>query len=146
MEVKNGFTLVEILIVVVILGILAAVTLPLFSDTGTQARDANIASNLRSVRSAIQLYKTQHRDTMPGSAGLSFENSLLKPTNAAGEEVPAGSVGAKGPYLDRIPENPFNNLSTIAIDGTAGDNTDGWNFNSSTGAFKADDSVDHAAL
>ena len=58
-RIKKAFTLVEILIVVVILGILAAIVIPRFSDASHQARESALKDNVRFLRSQIQLYKAQ---------------------------------------------------------------------------------------
>ena len=65
MRKHKGFTLVEILIVVVILGILAAIVIPQFSDASTQSKVSSCLSSLQSLRSQIELYKIQHNDTPP---------------------------------------------------------------------------------
>ena len=59
-----------------------------------------------------------------------------------------GDVGADyGPYMNKVPENPFNDLATVREDGVAaGANTHGWRFDTTTGEFQADDSVANAAL
>src|SRR3954452_14514347 len=62
---RGGFTLVEILIVVIILGILAAIVIPQFSNASTDARKASLLSQLQTFRSQIQLYKLQHNDILP---------------------------------------------------------------------------------
>src|SRR6202012_2734477 len=64
-RVKKGFTLIEILIVVIILGILAAIVIPQFSNASTSAKSSNLASQLQTLRSQIQLYKLQHNDVIP---------------------------------------------------------------------------------
>jgi len=58
----RGFTLVELLIVVVILGILAAVVIPQFEGATAQGKEAALTSNLATVRQAIEMYKVQHDD------------------------------------------------------------------------------------
>src|SRR5438105_7518089 len=65
---ERGFTLVEILIVVVILGILAAIVIPRFSDASHQARENMLKDDLRYLRLQVQVYKAQHRDLAPGYA------------------------------------------------------------------------------
>jgi general secretion pathway protein G len=137
---KKGFTLVEILIVVVILGILAAIVIPQFSDASTEAKENSLKSNLQTVRSQIELYKIQHNDELPGAGSASFTDSLT-----AGTDVDGASGSDYGPYLQSFPTNPFNDLATVDIDGTAGDNSHGWYFDSTSGDFSADDSNDHAA-
>ncbi|MEE9370683.1 MAG: prepilin-type N-terminal cleavage/methylation domain-containing protein, partial [Sedimentisphaerales bacterium] len=62
MKAESGFTLVEILIVVVILGILAAIVIPQFTDASTQAKESALASDIQMMRSQLELYKIQHND------------------------------------------------------------------------------------
>src|SRR5499427_4093491 len=62
---KSGFTLVEILIVVIILGILAAIVIPQFTNASQDARKNSVSSLLQTIRSQIELYKLQHLDTNP---------------------------------------------------------------------------------
>jgi len=61
MKAKSGFTLVEILIVVVILGILAAIVIPQFTDASTEAKESALKSDLQTMRSQIELYKISDR-------------------------------------------------------------------------------------
>src|SRR5207253_9686180 len=79
---KSGFTLVEILIVVIILGILAAIVIPQFTNASTDAKKSNMASQLQTLRSQIQLYKLQHNDTAPVLIGS--WNAFTQASNAAG--------------------------------------------------------------
>jgi len=133
---KSGFTLVEILVVVVILGILAAIVIPQFTPAATEAKTSRICSDLQVMRLAIELYEVQHNDDLPGStAGVSFQQAMTQKTNTDGTLNPAGRYG---PYLQKAPTNPFNELDTIEIDGVIGGGTHGWHFNSTTGQFNAD--------
>ncbi|MBN1510220.1 MAG: prepilin-type N-terminal cleavage/methylation domain-containing protein [Sedimentisphaerales bacterium] len=142
MRAKRGFTLVEILIVVVILGILAAIVIPQFTEASTEAKLSSLCSDLQTVRSQIELYKVQHNDTMPGTvSGVSFTKAMCGGTTLAGA-VDATAPYDYGPYLQCIPKNPFTDTNTVEV-GTgspAGGNT-AWYFNSSTGAFNADDTA-----
>ncbi|MEE2972875.1 MAG: prepilin-type N-terminal cleavage/methylation domain-containing protein [Planctomycetota bacterium] len=63
--VKRGFTLIEILIVVVILGILAAIIVPQFTDAAQDANESSARSQLQSVRSQIELHRVQNNGAAP---------------------------------------------------------------------------------
>ena len=64
-----GFTLIEILIVVVILGILATIVIPQFSNASAQASENTLKDDLRYLRTQIVVFKAQHRDVPPGYPG-----------------------------------------------------------------------------
>jgi len=136
MRARSGFTLVEILIVVVILGILAAIVIPQFTEASTEAKTSSLCTDLQTMRSQIELYKIQHNDNLPGAGTASFADALTAQTNVA------GAAGTDyGPYLQKIPTNQFNNLATIeveAVDTGLGGGNAGWHFNTATGAFHAD--------
>jgi len=140
MRAKSGFTLVEILIVVVILGILAAIVIPQFTDASTEAKTSSLASDLQTVRSQIELYKIQHNDALPGLGAATWIEAMTGQTDVA------GAVGTDfGPYLQKIPTNQFNDDNTVTENGTLGDESGGWEFNTTTGAFHADTAA-HTAL
>jgi len=136
MKARTAFTLVEILIVVVILAILAAIVIPQFAPVTTQASTSRLITDLKTVRSAIEYYKVQHNDTLPGAGGATFGQALTGRTDLS------GAVGTDcGPYLLQLPVNPFNELDTVEIEaGTAGlgSGNCGWHFDSLTGLFSAD--------
>jgi general secretion pathway protein G len=142
MRAKSGFTLVEILIVVVILGILAAIVIPQFTEASTEAKMSSLCSDLQTVRSQIELYKVHHNDNLPGvnvgthTAGAGFVGSLTGQTNIYGE---AGTD--YGPYMQKFPTNQFNDSATIDIDGALGGGDaagTGWHYSTATGQFHAD--------
>ncbi len=156
MKAKSGFTLVEILIVVVILGILAAIVIPQFTEASSEAKLSSLCTDLQSVRSQIELYKIQHNDAMPGEdntalggthTGTSgFLNGLISYTDINGVAQVGPGANIYGPYLQKAPTNQFNNFNTIQQDNSApGGNDSGWNFNTGTGAFHADTTL-HIAL
>jgi general secretion pathway protein G len=143
MKARSGFTLVEILIVVVILGILAAIVIPQFTEASTEAKLSSLCSDLQTIRSQIELYKVQHNDAVPGAGGASFVQALTGYTEIDGDVWAAGD--SYGPYLQQMPKNPFNDLATIdedADDTTLGGGNCGWHLRTDTGAFHADD-ADH---
>src|SRR5438477_8010081 len=103
---KSGFTLVEILIVVIILGILAAIVIPQFTNASQDARKNSVGSLLQTIRSQIELYKLQHGDTLPT---LVSGWDVLINTSV----YPSGSTTTFGPYLQQAPRNPLNGNSTV---------------------------------
>jgi general secretion pathway protein G len=140
----KGFTLVEILIVVVILGILAAIVIPQFTEASTEAKEARLVSDLQTVRSQIELYKIEHNDNVPWmTLNADEDNALTVYTDVDGVQQAGPGVDIYGRYLERMPKNPWNNKRTVteaAVDtGVAGD--DGWFFNTATGEFRADDTL-----
>ena len=149
MKAKSGFTLVEILIVVVILGILAAIVIPQFTEASTEAKTSSLCTDLQTVRSQIELYKVQHNDLLPGAtSGVTFEQALTQKTDISGA---IAAAGAYGPYLQKIPTNQFNDSNVVATGIAAtvpivSDGSAGWYFNTDTAAFNACDSAAHAAL
>jgi general secretion pathway protein G len=147
MKAEKGFTLVEILIVVVILGILAAIVIPQFTSASTEAKESALVSDLQAVRSQIELYKIHHNDNLPGTqGGVDFQTAMTSKTNQDGVVDTSGGTDPTfrfGPYMREIPLNPFNDLNTVEVDGTAGDNSAGWNFVTvagvTQGLFQPDD-------
>ena len=103
---RSGFTLIEILIVVVILGILGAIVYPHFANARADAADKAARTQLQSLRSQIEMYKIQHGGTLPDL--VANWNPLLNATVYNGKTV--------GPYLPRAPKNGMNNLSNV-VDG-----------------------------
>ncbi len=68
-NVKRSFTLIEILIVVVILGILAAIIIPQFTDAAQDAGASSARSQLQTMRSQIELYRVQNNGAAPADDG-----------------------------------------------------------------------------
>ena len=146
---KSGFTLVEILIVVVILGILAAIVIPQFTEASSEAKLSSLCTDLQSVRSQIELYKIQHNDALPGVSNVAgggthtgasgFEAGLIGYTDINGVAKTSTDPNTYGPYLQKIPTNQFNDKNDVQKGtGTPGGNDYGWYLNNDTGAFHAD--------
>ena len=153
---NTGFTLVEILIVVIILGILAAIVIPQFTEASNDARVSAMISDLQTVRSQVELYKVQHLDNPPGTVSGTWTIGNFVPhltgiTSAQGVTVARGTEGALGPYLQKFPTNPFGSGTaaesalvadaTGAIDPNTASGNLGWWFNSTTGNFGVNTTV-----
>jgi general secretion pathway protein G len=113
---SKGFTLVEILIVVIILGILAAIVIPQFTNASTDARKISLTSQLQTVRSQIELYKLQHNDQLPDFTNKQW-GQMTAQTDVNGNT--AAQTKDFGPYLQQTPSNPLNGdtgVTTVAAD------------------------------
>jgi prepilin-type N-terminal cleavage/methylation domain-containing protein len=107
---KKGFSLVELVIVAALLGIMAAIVVPLFQSQSTRAKNAVAQDHLRILRSAIELYTVQHRGVPPG-----YEND--NPLNTPSDSVFLTQMMVDGDYIHKMPANPFNNLDSILMVG-----------------------------
>lgn len=128
---RRGFTLVEILIVVVILGVIASVVVAQFGTAGADARRSSIAGQLQTIRQQLQVYRVQHGDNFPDLA----TNQWAPMTGTTDQSGAAQAGGACGPYLPKIPRNMLNNnINVVDSIGNADGNT-GWIYDQSSGTI-----------
>ncbi len=158
----NGFTLVELLVVVIILAVLASIVVPQFSGSTDDAKVAALNSTLSGVRNAIELYYHQHSNIYPGfntdgtngaNNSTSFINQLTLYSSAAGVTNNLKTAVYKyGPYLKKttFPSNPISTASpanavlmntgaTLGELDASGTDAGGWWFDSTSGKFMAND-------
>ena len=152
----SGFSLVELVIVIVILGIIAAVAIPRISSGTRNAGESALRANLASLRNAIDWYYAEHNTTFPGvkaaggtygAAGEAdaFTNQLLLYSDATGAvSVDKDPAFPFGPYVrGKFPALPVGSNGgkdtvkmvpkvTPLVDGDT-DTTTGWVFNPTTG-------------
>lgn len=143
---RSGFTLVELLIVITILGIMAMVVVPQFVGASTSSRGVALADQLRIFREQMNLYRAQHQARWPGLDGdgtpssdvAAFTAQLTTFTDRKGNTTSAkSSTFCYGPYLPGVPANPISGLKTVAIDTGIGtptpDGSTGWIYQPATG-------------
>ncbi len=103
-RVSRAFTLIEILIVVVILGILAAIVIPQFTDASQEAMEASLVTQLQTIRSQIELHNVQwpaqSYANFPPGFGVGFWDPLV-----IGD--PLIDPDYTGDYLQSPPSNPL---------------------------------------
>ena len=148
---RKGFTLVEVLIVVVILGILAATVLPQFTAATNDAKESSLRQDLQLMRGQIQMYKFQHDGTFPATTSVQVADKLTKASKVDGTTAAPGTAGyVYGPYIvGQMPANPYNggrglkvvtgSVATVPVDAAALDGTEkvGWIYSSDLGEVKA---------
>ncbi len=99
---QGGFTLIEVMVVIVILGILAAVVVPRIMDRPDTARLAKVKQDIRTLESALNLYKLDNFTYPSTDQGL--EALVRKPS---GDPEPRN--WKEGGYIDRLPKDPWGN-------------------------------------
>ena len=109
---QSGFTLIELMVVVVILGILAAVVVPRVMDRPEQARIAAAKNNIRALQSALDMYKLDNFRYPSSDQGL---RALVE------EPRTEPRPGNWNRYLDNVPRDPWGNEYLYLQPGKNGD-------------------------
>jgi prepilin-type N-terminal cleavage/methylation domain-containing protein len=122
---RSGMTLVELIVVVMILGIIAAIVLPKVIGAVGKAQEKTIEHSIAVVRDAINHHATMNAGKLPGDAGTEedFRNDL-------------------GPYLKKFPVHPLKNTDSVKVVSTGlrlapVGGTFGWVYDNVTGEFIA---------
>ena len=148
----SGFTLIEVLIVVVIMAILAATIIPQFSSSTKDAKLSTVKFNQQSLRSQVEMYKANHlgnyppvvSGNIPGLLYCSDANGNMATPNSA---TPDGTH-IYGPYVNNqsLPTNPFDGTTTVTAVATAGTvptttvgTAKGWQYDVTTGGIYPND-------
>ena len=139
----DGFTLVELVVVVLMLGIFVAVAVQRFSISARQAEEAALAADLRRMRDALQFYAAEHNGNYPASL-----TALARYTSAGGAMSSNKTAFYQyGKYIHQIPPCPVGThkgatgwgACSNPPGGEAGSPTVGWLYHSASGSVWVND-------
>lgn len=94
MKSKKGFTLVELMVVIIILGILVAIAIPIYNNVTKSAKENACKANIRTIQSAVQMYQADHDGKLPSSLR---------------DLVSESESGTK--YIDELPKCPVSDYT-----------------------------------
>jgi len=103
---RRAFTLVELLVVIVVLAVLAAIVLPKFMDSSRRSKESALRSDLKLLRNAIALFHTDTGAYPKTLADLAATSAPAKGLDASGSDVNITAGDWHGPYLQEVPNDP----------------------------------------
>ena len=127
MRKQKGFTLIELMIVVAIIGILAAVAIPKFADMLEKAREGATKGNVGGIKSAVSIYYGDNTGWFPFSiTDTIFKNylALIPPVKVTGHKGVANKLSGTMTTVTEVNETTYNAIAT---------DTDGWKYNRASG-------------
>lgn len=131
--------MIELAIVVVIMGVIAAIALPRLSSASENAARNAVAHDRAVLQRAIDMYAAEHRGDLPHTGAATKTFFVLRLLARTDENGNIQKDGPYGPYLSAVPVNRVNGLATIRRDGPApGANTHGWRYDTATGRVEPD--------
>lgn len=136
MKKKTRLSYVEAVIIASVLSVVTMTVVPKFIGASPESKTSDLVDGLQQMRAQLDLYRAQHENSLPPVD--SFESFKTAMTT---------KVGQYGPYVEKVPVNPFNNLNTVRFDGVpAGAGKAGWRVDTKTGLFQADNHAAYAGL
>ncbi len=120
---SKGFTLIEMLIVIVVIAILALIVIPRLLGAGRKAKEASLKGDLHQLRNAVQQFEADTGDYPAALADLMAAKGACPA--AGGNGVALDTEAYEGPYLHTadggIPKDPFTDAVDWTYDGTTGE-------------------------
>jgi general secretion pathway protein G len=110
---SKGFTLIEIMVVVIVIALLGAMVAPTLFSKVQQAEETRIAQDIRAIESALKFYRLDNYRFPAEAEGL---NALVA--------QPAGAERWKGPYLEDLPRDPWGEMYGYDSPGKKGKGVD----------------------
>ncbi len=105
---RRGFTLVELLVVIVVLAVLAAIVLPKFVGAGQRSRESALRADLKLLRNAISAFNADTSVYPATLADLAATAAPASGKTAAGADQNITASDWHGPYIEEVPTDPIN--------------------------------------
>jgi hypothetical protein len=136
MGMKVSLSYLKVVVIAVVLGFLTKMAGPESSQASIESNTTELIEALVQIRGVLDLYRAEHDGRLPfAKSSEAFEMVLIR------------RIGQYGPYINEIPDNPFNGLNTVRFGGQpAGANIAGWRLDTKTGIFQADNDPAYSAL
>jgi len=104
---RLGFTLVELLVVIVVLAVLAAIVLPKFMNSSRRSKESALRSDLKLLRNAVGLFQADTGLYPLSLADLAATSAPAKGLDSSGNQVNLNAADWHGPYLQEVPKDPI---------------------------------------
>jgi general secretion pathway protein G len=132
---SGGFTLLEMMLVVVIIALIAAIAIPKFSRGAAGANDSSVAANLAVLRNAVDMFQVEHGNTYPTVA--TFVAQMTQYTDAVGNaQATKDATHIYGPYLRSVPALPVGAAKgSTGVAAAAGTGV-GWIYSATVGTIQ----------
>jgi general secretion pathway protein G len=132
----RAFSLVELVVVILIIGVLSAIAIPRFSRASAGGGDAALTSNLAILRSALDLYQSDHNGAFPGAATIVNQLTLYTDDTGATSATRTGAY-QYGPYHRSVPAHPVGAKKGLTKIAAANAPDVAWIYSAAAGTIQA---------
>jgi type IV pilus assembly protein PilA len=133
-QIQKGFTLIELMIVVAIIGILAAVAIPAYQDYITKAKVSKVAAAAEAVKLAVAQYAQENGGAVSFDAANAWASIGLGGSPTATTEVTSIQMGTNGVIIANIPASVAGSACNIRFTPTFGETATTWAATTEAGA------------